>query len=239
MSLFVIFLASLAVHAAEVNKNADLSSEDRILASTDEEAAALLAEEFGPANAEKQVARLGAEAASEKSGEKSQVVEKSQIVEAKGNLSEAEIPVLTETANKKAPQEVTAQPLRKMIISLGIILSAILGAAYAARRWFINKKTSAPTTQIRIISQHYLGPRKSLAIVYVAGESLLVGITDNSINLVKQLSLIDDEVPTGYPKKFDESLTFAESTQPESGENFSMKGLKELVSTRLKNMREI
>ncbi|MEQ1875898.1 MAG: flagellar biosynthetic protein FliO [Bdellovibrionia bacterium] len=235
MRLLAILLVSLGVNAAEANKNAQLSAEERISSMTDDEAAALLAEEFGPAKepapaeAPVQGSAQAAPAATD--------TEKSQIGEAKGNLAESQIPVLTET--KKVREEAQPGPFRKTMLSLGIILAAILGTAFAARRWLSKKKASLPNAQIKIISQHYLGPRKSLAIVYVAGESLLVGITDNQINLVKQLSLIDDEIPGELPKKFDETLDFAENLQPEAGENFSMKGIKELVSTRLKNMREI
>ena len=229
MRLLAILLVSLSVYAAEGNKNAEVPAEERISSMTDEEAAALLAEEFGPAK--------DVDAQNTAKTAPAETAEKAQIAEAKGNLAESQIPVLTET--KKVREESQPYPFRKMALSLGIILAAIFGAAIAGRRWLSNKKASLPNAQIKIISQHYLGPRKSLAIVYVAGESLLVGITDNQINLVKQLSLIDDEVPADLPKKFDETLDFAENLQPESGENFSMKGIKDLVSSRLKNMREI
>lgn len=236
MTLLAILLVSFGVQAADVKKKVDVNiDEDRISALSDDEAAALLAEEFGPAKDVEPATSVKVAAVNPNEGEK--IGDKSQVIEAKGNLAENEIPVLTDAKKDKA--EVQPSPFRKMALSLGIILAAILGLSYAARRWFVNKKTSTPTTQIRIISQHYLGPRKSLAIVYVAGESLLIGITDSQINLVKQLSLIDDEVPANLPKKFDETLDFAESVQPEGPDNFSMKGIKDLVSSKLKNMREI
>ena len=138
------------------------------------------------------------------------------------------------------PHEVQpTSPVRKMAVSLTLILAVILGIGIFVKRWLIQRKVLTPNSQIRIITQHYLGPRKSLAIVHVAGESLLIGITDHDIRLVKQLSLIDDEVPANLPKRFDEELTFTENTQPEQGETFSMRSLKEVVSSRLKNMREI
>jgi flagellar protein FliO/FliZ len=160
-----------------------------------------------------------------------------QVSEATKNLKESEIPVFAEAKKNKDVQ--AEHPVRKMAISLALILSVIGGVGFFLRRWLVQKKALTPNRQIRVISQHFLGPRKSLAIVYVAGESLLVGVTDQNISLIKQLSLIDDEIPSDLPKKFDETLDFAEVTQPEAGEAFTMRGLKEIVSSRLKNMREI
>jgi flagellar protein FliO/FliZ len=46
---------------------------------------------------------------------------------------------------------------------------------------------------MKIMTQFHLGPKKSVIIIRVAGEFLLLGVTDHSINLIKTLSLIDDE----------------------------------------------
>ncbi|HEX4925100.1 MAG TPA: flagellar biosynthetic protein FliO [Bdellovibrionales bacterium] len=231
MHILLILLASFSVLAAEATRPVTESAEERILAASDEDAALLLAEEFKNAKAE-----ASPEKAVDVTGEAAEDGQ-AQVAEAKLNLKESQIPVLADS--KKAKEEPAQSPIRKMVISLGIILAAILGVAYAARKWLVQKKTNTPNAQIRIVTQQYLGPRKSLAIVYVAGESLLVGITDNQINLIKQLSLIDDELPGNLPQRFDDTLSYTEATQPEAGESFSMKGLKDIVSNRLRNMREI
>jgi flagellar protein FliO/FliZ len=233
MHILLIVLTSFVALAADPARSVELSAEERILAANDEDATALLAEEFGNKKAvdpdEVQAPTVSSAVGDSKLP--------AQVSDAKVSLSETEIPVLTDA--KKAKDDPVGSPLRKMVISLGIILTAIFGVAFAARKWFVKKKTDLPNAQIKILSQQFLGPRKSLAIVYVAGESLLVGITDNQINLIKQLSLIDDEIPADLPKKFDDSLSYADSVQPEDGENFSMRGIKDIVANRLKNMREI
>ena len=98
--------------------------------------------------------------------------------------------------------------------------------------------------QIKVLSQHYLGPKKSLVIVRVAGESILVGVTDSNISMIKSLALIDDEVPVETPKNFADALNSekapmmklskaASSTvgmsQDELEEEFSFSGLKTAV----------
>lgn len=213
-------LTSLTLQAAP--------KENRAVLSVGDEATSVLAEELQPGTENE---NLEIETASNK------IDTPAQVAAATQNLEESQIPVLTEV--KKVKEEVSPQPMKKMVLSLGVILLAILGGGIALRRWFWGKKANIPSAQIRVIAQHHLGPRRSLAIVYVAGESLLLGITDSQVNLIKQLSLIDDEVPSDLPKKFDETLSFTEATQPETGENFSMRNLKEIVSSRLRNMREI
>ena len=71
-------------------------------------------------------------------------------------------------------------------------------------KWWSKKNTkSLGGTKIQVLSTHYLGPKKSLSIVQVAGESLLLGVTDQNINMIKTLSLIDDEVPATTPNNFE------------------------------------
>jgi flagellar biogenesis protein FliO len=41
---------------------------------------------------------------------------------------------------------------------------------------------------IEVVSTHHLGPKKSIAVVRVAGRMLVLGITDDSINLITQMS---------------------------------------------------
>jgi flagellar protein FliO/FliZ len=95
--------------------------------------------------------------------------------------------------------------------------------------------------QIKVLSQHHLGPKKSLAIIHVAGESMLVGITDNNISMIKSLSLIDDEVPADMPNTFGQTMAKkANEAQPmidDLDEEFSFAGVTDTVSKKIKSMR--
>lgn len=178
-------------------------------------------------------------------------------VQAKAAVEE-QIPLNIDVVKKTSD----ATPASNRILLTGVIISAMLGAAYYfVRKYKTSNTINKSNMQIKVLSQHYLGPKKSLAIIHVAGESMLVGITDSSISMIKSLSLIDDEVPANVPKTFSEALTgpndkvaFAiaknsagASAKNNSGlmdeneleEEFSFSGLKDTVSKKLKSMRSI
>ena len=154
---------------------------------------------------------------------------------------------------KKASE---APPASTRILLTGVIISAMLGAAYYfVRKYKTSNTINKSNMQIKVLSQHYLGPKKSLAIIHVAGESILVGITDTNISMIKSLSLIDDEVPVTTPKTFADAMmkpapksgastlmngnTVSELNDNELEEEFSFAGLKDSVSKKLKSMRSI
>lgn len=168
------------------------------------------------------------------------------------NQKETEIPVHLES-NKKSLDETS--PWLRMIGSL-FIIGILAGAAwfYTKKMKYGNKKSSlAP--EIKILSQHYLGPKKSLVIVRVAGESILLGVTDHNVNMIKNLSLLDEDVPEVVPQNFGNVFnskmneTIQETSQEKVKENrnsknnendneeFSISGIKDVVTNRLKNMR--
>ncbi len=47
---------------------------------------------------------------------------------------------------------------------------------------------SRSSKMIEVLSTHYLGPKKSIAVVRVAGRVLVLGVSNDSINLITQLS---------------------------------------------------
>lgn len=165
---------------------------------------------------------------------------------------EAAQPVFNNPTSATAITKHTEKSLwGRMFISLFIVLVIFGGALVAYRRWPGSKKIAQRAKMIEILNQQYLGPKRSLAIIRVAGEAVLIGVTDTNITLLKTLSLLDDDVPTetkdarfvlktNDTQKFQNTLgkkVKAESTTRE--DEFSMQGLKEIIGDRLKNMREI
>jgi flagellar protein FliO/FliZ len=158
-------------------------------------------------------------------------------------LKETEIPVNLDSAKKATAGDST---VFKFILSFAI-LGALGCAAYFLARKYKFKNPQSQATQIKVLTQHYLGPKKSLAIVRVAGESILIGITDQNISMLKSLSLLDEDIPEEAPKEF--HSIFAKKTQPtttaqfsedsESKDEFSISGIKDIVSGKLKNMRSL
>ncbi len=138
-----------------------------------------------------------------------------------------------------------------------ILTVSMLGVIAAGGYFLIQKKTRTSgaqkqVTQIKVLSQHYLGPKKSLAIVRVAGESVLIGITDQNISMIKSLSLLDEDIPEETPNAFSpvlnklnknstfkENMTMASNSAEASEDDFSVSGIKDFVSSKLKNMRTL
>jgi flagellar protein FliO/FliZ len=149
---------------------------------------------------------------------------------------ESEIPLKIAEAGKNEAQGASGQ---KAILTIGILIALAGAGYYAVRRFSHTSKPGKSNMQIKILSQHYLGPKKSLAIIRVAGESMLIGITDQNISMMKTLALLDDELPQILPKDFDESMTEQLTDQDIETDDFSFEGIKSTVSEKIKSMRNI
>lgn len=184
------------------------------------------------------------------------------------SIEEEKIPVLTQS---KSNLSTNALPIRKIIFGLIIFLGMALILSAVLKGWTKISKKSLKHSQIKVITQHYLAPRKSLAIIRVAGESILIGITDQNITPIKTLALLEDELPAEVPTNFERTLRAAEheeihslpepkqdrlsigvtgrvamkaygksqSVAESNPEEFSVKGIKELVREKLKGMNTI
>jgi flagellar protein FliO/FliZ len=162
-------------------------------------------------------------------------------------LPETEIPVMTESKDKK---EASSSGMARVLITLTVLAVALGALTFGLKRWAGRRNPRNQNTKIQILTQHALGPKKALMIVQVAGESLLIGVTDQNISMLKTLSLIDDEIPENMPRNFDSALDeYAEDDVPQGRsakkpsrdrDDFAMRGLGEIrdtVSSRIKNMK--
>ena len=73
----------------------------------------------------------------------------------------------------------------RMIASLAIVLVLFGGGMYGLKKWPGAKKITGRGRMIEVLSQHHLGPKRSLAVVRVAGEACLIGVTDQNITILK------------------------------------------------------
>ncbi len=168
-------------------------------------------------------------------------------------VKESEVPIATESVKEKSA---TPSSLPRLVISLAVVFSLMGAVIFALKKWSKKRLTQNSAMKIRILTQHHLGPKKSIAIIQVAGESILVGITDHNISMLKTLALIDDEIPQGEPNKFDDALYNFEEEQGEIGQHFSQKRnqeavepddfalrgiseIRDVVSRKLKGMRQM
>lgn len=150
--------------------------------------------------------------------------------------AESETPVFTDKAKKTLKNEPVS--MAKTIFALAIVAMGLLTLYMTTKKWMDKRNQKNPHTSIRVVTQHYLGPKKSLAIISVAGESILIGITDQNISLIKSLALLDGEVPEETATDFHSSLTQAEA-QDQSEDDYAVKGIREIVAGRLKGMRDL
>lgn len=181
----------------------------------------------------------------------------------KATAREIEIPLSLETTKKAVAGESTYFRIVMVVALIGILACGIL--IFVRKAKFTNIKRNK--NEIKVLAQHYLGPKKSLAVVRVAGESILVGITDTQINMIKTLSLMDDELPDVTGQNFQSELSTRMTQENENApvaparpsatynrksqvntkvsvsddemDEFSIRGIKDLVSSKLKNMRSI
>lgn len=99
-------------------------------------------------------------------------------------------------------------------IKLIIVLLLIFGSAAVYRRWFQNGPASRMTRQMRLIETVRLSPRQALHLVSVGGQVLLIGATDQSINLISPAN--DCQVPE--PEQEAPVLDFSALLQGMSGD---------------------
>ncbi len=120
--------------------------------------------------------------------------------EAIGNETkkESEIPVFTKS-DKVAKSE--SSLIWRLIGSLAFI-AAIGGALiYTGKRWKRDKNRGGEKSRIEVLHQYHLGPKKSLALIRVAGEAMLIGCTDQSVNMIKPITLLDEELTGVFGNK--------------------------------------
>jgi flagellar protein FliO/FliZ len=150
-------------------------------------------------------------------------------VTARAPVKESEIPVLV---GKKAEPASSSSPFFRLILGI-VVLSGLAGGLIVFARWWNKKQAgAAPTQRIQLVSQLHLNPRKSLAVVRVAGESVLIGITDQNINLLKTLTLLDDETDTASARTF--VSTLAEKNQ--NDEDRVLDKIKDRITQKTKEL---
>jgi flagellar protein FliO/FliZ len=175
---------------------------------------------------------------------KEEVASKESVVkDVAANKKESEIPLNLDSPKKSADD---GHPFFKFLLAVSLMGVVGTGAFFFIRKYSKNNFAINKHNQIKVLTQHYLGPKKSLAIIRVAGESILIGVTEQNISMIKSLSLLDDEVPNETPQEFSGLIQQSEEENPpdtvqfrvdSEEDEFSIRGIKDVVSKRLKGMR--
>lgn len=156
--------------------------------------------------------------------------------------AESAIPVRLK-ANKNEP-DASSDLQRRVWLGLAMVLGTAALSFVILRKYRVVGNKKAEQFNMKILSQHHLGPRKSLAVVRVAGESILIGVTDHHISMIKSLSLLDEEIPEETPKIF--SKVFEKKQQPvtdeildDSVDTFALSSIQDVVSKKMKGLRNL
>lgn len=109
---------------------------------------------------------------------------------------ESEIPVIYKT--KETKETKSQSVIWRLVASFAILTIVGAGMIFASKRWTKRKDTVAQGARIEFMHQHHLGPKRSLALIRVAGETMIIGITDAHINLIKTITIIDTEMENAF-----------------------------------------
>jgi flagellar protein FliO/FliZ len=84
-------------------------------------------------------------------------------------------------------------------ISLAIIIGVIYASVFLLKRLSGQKIGRRGKRTIEVVEQAFLAPKKSVCLLKLADRAVLVGITDNNINLLTEMPW--DELPEDYIQK--------------------------------------
>ncbi len=74
--------------------------------------------------------------------------------------------------------------LLRSVLALGFVVALMVGGMYAFRRLSLMRGSPSGALPVSVISRAFMGQKSSIAIVDVAGEVLVLGISPNAINLL-------------------------------------------------------
>jgi len=77
--------------------------------------------------------------------------------------------------------------LLRSILALGLVAALIAGAVYGLRLLSGRRGSALGQAPISVISRAFMGQKSSIAIVDVAGEVLVLGVSPNAINLLLRI----------------------------------------------------
>lgn len=94
----------------------------------------------------------------------------------------------------------------------GVWVSALLVIAlYFGLRWYRKKMGGVSITgsnKIRVLARNHLGPKQSIMIVRVENRKLVLGVTEQAINLISDLGETD-ETEDALPATASQQVSFA------------------------------
>ncbi len=85
-----------------------------------------------------------------------------------------------------------------LILVLGLLYAALI---FVRKSGFILNKDQRKLSEIKVISTQAIMSKKYISVVKVQGSFLVLGISDNSINLLKELDSIEEDISEDNEKE--------------------------------------
>jgi flagellar protein FliO/FliZ len=145
-------------------------------------------------------------------------------------------------------------PFEQILIALNIFVMIAGGALVVLKKPNRPLVVNNQVGSIRIVSHHPVGPKQSVWVLQFAGESILMGVTEQNISMLKAVSVLDEKQQPmeKIPRTFTESLSEynedvlasrqSANDLDEQSEEFFNRGLSEVrdvVANRLQNLRKV
>jgi hypothetical protein len=118
-------------------------------------------------------------------------------------IPESQIPIYSKG---KTIEKASSDPYWRVIATVVVICIFGAAAIFIARKRGFKRNQPGLGARIEVLHQHHFSPKKGLALIRVAGEVMLISMTDQSISMIKPVALIDDEVSGIMGKDFNNFL---------------------------------
>lgn len=100
----------------------------------------------------------------------------------------------------------------KMFIVLGILLGGLVIALYFTKR-IMRRTGQSKGKMIRVLANSYVGAKKSISLVEVPGAVLVLGITNDNINLLAKIDDVEIVDKVTRPENDKMSWSFSDHIQ--------------------------
>ena len=100
----------------------------------------------------------------------------------------------------------------KMLIVLGILLGGLVIALYFTKK-IMRRTGQSNGKMIRVLANSYVGVKKSISLVEVPGSVLVLGITNDNINLLAKIDDVEIMDKVTRPENDKMSWSFSDHIQ--------------------------
>ncbi len=134
--------------------------------------------------------------------------------------------------------------LEQTILIIGVMVAVLLGAYYVTKFLAKRGKRLTQSKYIKVVDQIFLSTDKQIALIKFGGKNILVGITNQSINLIAEMdeedtALIEREAKESAIQQKSFSSTIIDFINKARGSQEELKKTRKASKQKYKNEEEI